>query len=259
LRFSQEAIRKLGLNLLHKTTLMKHFILTLGLLSTALAAQTDSLQVEKPKIEIKKAVEIINPAKKFYVGAEIGLDNKQQNVSKGLSLPSYVTSSAGVQFGVSAELYFARHWSISTKLKYYQTQLYYGDYYYDIDPETNRQTNGKYSYTMAKAHVLSMPFNLKWEFRVADNLAASLKLGFVYNIEISSSYDPEPKYIASSSSYSTGLYGLGVNYFLNKKWAVYADYESIPGPSKGKTTDFFSSSYHANNTHLSLGVKYSIN
>ena len=103
-----------------------------------------------------------------------------------------------------------------------------------------------------------MPATLKWEFRIYKNLAGSLKTAVSYNYETKSQYQ---NYYGSPSDYSKDYaamhFGYGINYINKKKIAVFYDFDSIIGPTKGQSEGFLGKNYYtANNNLFSFGVKY---
>ena len=186
--------------------------------------------------------EIINPKKCLYFGFEIGNN----------SITSYELGeqNKSLQGGILTEYYFAKHWSISGRLKYFKTGLSF------ISSTAYGQFDGA---------VISIPINFKWEFRIIKNLSANLKLGAAYNYEIQSNYNfsqnintDNPKSFASLNS------GIGLNYFITKEIGVFIDIEQFRlGGYKGKKNvggyDFninpFRDNY-TNNNLINIGVKY---
>jgi hypothetical protein len=198
---------------------------------------------------ISQTNEIINPKGKWFFGAEIGT-NEITSFSNGESNNSF-------QGGILAEFYFARHWSLSGRFKYYNT----GVSFY----QPNTHTGGwidlgtDESYGNFKGAVLSIPLDIKWEFRINKNLGGSLKVGYAHNIETSSNYG---KYSANANTnfpkqYGSSNAGYGLNYFLKKNIAVYLDVEFYSGAAKGYSNGFFGkTSYNTLNHLTNFGIKY---
>ena len=186
--------------------------------------------------------EIINPKKNWYFGFEIG-NNSITSFSLG-------EQNKSLQGGIIAEYYFAKHWNISGRVKYFKTGLSF------VSNSSYGQFNGA---------VISVPINFKWEFRIIKNLSGNLKLGVAYNYEIQSNYDflqnmdtNNPKSFASLNS------GIGLNYFITKEIGVFIDFEQFRlGGYKGNKNvggyDFnlnpFRDNY-TNNNRINIGVKY---
>lgn len=119
---------------------------------------------------ISQTNEIINPRGKWFFGAEIGLNtitsihpNHKANLFQG---------------GVLAEYYFAKHWSASARIKYFETGV------------SNKYDSSKVYFEGA---VISVPLNIKWEYRISNNFSGNLKLGVALNQEIKSNYYYPPK------------------------------------------------------------------
>lgn len=194
--------------------------------------------------------EVVNPKGKWFFGAEIGSNNI---ISFTLD-----EDKSSIQGGLSAEYYFAKQWSVSTKLKYFKTGVSFynpGSSGGFIFPSTST-----YSGTF-KGAVISIPLIIKWEFKIYKNIRANLKFGTAFNTEIESEYsnysnnlNPEDY----SKSYAGFISGIGFNYFLNSKSAVFLDFgTNISNTSKGKSEGFFGGrEYNPSNRLISIGFKY---
>lgn len=191
----------------------------------------------------------VDPKGKWYFGAETGA-----NIIKDFSVDK---TEVSLQGGFLAEYYFAKQWSLSGKIKYFKTGLAF----YSPDTHSGSWFDLGHDefYGTFRGAVISIPVYVKWEFRVYQNLKANLKAGVAYNFETQSTYDYsanlEPNY---PTSYPTAISGLGLNYFLNEKLAVYIDYEVyLNGPKKGDMqTIIFDNGYRTKNMLVNLGVKY---
>jgi len=193
-----------------------------------------------------QTTEIVNPSGKWFFGAEIGLNNIS---SYELNKPSN-----SFQGGLLSEYYFARHWSVSTKLKYFKTGVAFNQVW--------SKKSGDF-----KGKVIAIPIHIKWEFRIYKNIGGSLKAGLAYNKEIESVY---LNYTGSSEVYKNEYFGsvmgAGINYFITNKSAIYIEIESWQGTQKGKIDtsgpliSFYNSSndgiVYTHNTLLSIGYKY---
>jgi hypothetical protein len=198
---------------------------------------------------ISQVIENVNPKGNWYFGAEIGT-NKINSFSAGGTKNSF-------QAGILSEYYFARHWSLSGRIKYYKT----GVSFYKPDTHTGSwfDLGTDERFGNFNGAVISIPLNIKWEFRIYKNLAGNLKLGYAYNIECKSNYgnysenlktDYPKQYGGFNSSY-------GLNYFINKKTALYLDVEFYSGASKGYSDGFFGKNYYyTENVLLNFGIKY---
>ena len=192
--------------------------------------------------------EIINPMNKLYFGAEIGV-NRINSYTLGESAKSF-------QGGVVAEFYFARHWSFIGKIKYFETGVSF------YQPATSGGlffSGNSESFGTFDGAVFSVPLDIKWEFRVYRNLAASIKIGYAYNLETKSEYGlySPGSNRGYSKDYGSLNLGWGMNYFLNKNWAVYIDFETVVGPSRGYSPGFLWDGYNEmDNSLTNFGVKY---
>ena len=176
----------------------------------------------------------INPKSNWYFGAEIG-----SNTITSIK-PEHENSFQG---GILTEYYFAQHWSISARLKYFQTGISYND-----------QTEYKFS-----GSVISLPLNLNWEFGIAGNFNGNLKLGVALNKEFTKIYNfPAEAVTDYSTFFGTFNPGLGFTYHLNDNLALYTNYEVyILGNDHYKRAgdlDFLPKS--TNNNHFNIGVKH---
>lgn len=174
---------------------------------------------------------------------------KKQNQSFSLGEPNL-----SFQVGVLAEYYFARHWSLSGRIKYFET----GVSFYDAG--TNGISGYIFSYSGSpsyngnfKGAEIAIPLNIKWEFRLYKNLGGNFKFGFAHTIETKYEYSNYSKNLNPDdypTEYQSLNLGYGFNYFINKKIAVYIDFEYYYGGySKGNG--------HANANDLTnFGIKY---
>jgi hypothetical protein len=210
-------------------------ILTLSLLSNKIISQTKG---------------IINPKGKWFFGIEIG-ENKVTSLYNEKSKSSF-------QGGILSEYYFARHWSLSARIKYYETGVSFykpstftSGGWFDIGlGHGSSEIFGNFN-----GAVISIPLGIKWEFRICKNLGGGFKLGYVYNYETKSEY----------SNYSANAYtdfprqyysingGYGLNYFIKKNMAIYVDFEFYSGAPK----DNISGIYTTENDLVNIGLKYS--
>ena len=188
--------------------------------------------------------EKINPSGKFYFGAEIvsnaitSLENEKKNSLSG---------------GLHAEYYFARHWSIVSGIKYYEIGISY------YRPESERIVTGGTLFNSVsyiekiperfgnfKGSAITIPLQIKWEFRLYRNLGASLNLGATYTFETKSEYGAysSEKVINYSKIYGGYISGVGFNYFVNKNSAIYLSFDGIDSSKK------------TSNQFTSIGFKY---
>ncbi len=195
---------------------------------------------------------IINPKGKWYFGIEIGY-NKVSSFMDSNSKKYFP-----LQAGIGAEYYFSRHWSLSSRIKYYETGVsFYKPGYSSSGGFLNLDSDPYYG--TFNGAVVSIPIDIKWEFRIYKNLGGIIKIGPNYNFETKSkyyNYSPNlttdyPKQYAGINS------GYGLNYFLNKKLALYLDFEYFTGASKGYSDSFIGENhYFTNNTFTNFGIKY---
>ena len=191
----------------------------------------------------------INPEKNWYFGAEIGTNK----------ITSYQIGDANTTFqgGVLAEYYCSRHWSLSGRIKYFETGVSF------YKPNTHSGSwfdlgSDEY-FGDFKGAVISVPIDIKWEFRLYRNLSANIKLGFAYNFETKSTYGNYSSNLSTdySKQYSSFDSSYGLNYFINKKTAVYFEIQYYNGASKGHSDGFLSNiNYNADNKLLNFGIKY---
>jgi hypothetical protein len=201
---------------------------------------------------ISQSDEIINPKGKWFFGVEIGT-NEITSFSNDESKNSF-------QGGILTEYYFAKYWSLSGRLKYYNT----GVSFYRSDSNTGGWFNFGTDefFGTFKGAVLSIPMNIKWEFRIYKNLRGSLKVGYAYNLETASNYSNYSENLNTDFPKQYGSFntGYGLNYFLNKNLAVYADVEFYCGTTKGHRDGLFGkTSYKTANQLINFGIKYSFN
>lgn len=210
-------------------------IIVLSLLSNNITSQTNK---------------IVNPKGKWFFGVEMGI-NKINSFTSGKTKTSF-------QGGFLTEYYFARHWSLSGKIKYFETGVSFLQPRFD-DTLLGVFSRDLYSGTFNGA-VISIPFAIKWEFRVYKNLGASLKLGYAFNVENKSTYTNYSNNVSTDfpKQYGSVNSGVGLNYFINKKTALYLDVERYYGGTKGHVVSVLGkATYEVENSLLSFGVKYS--
>jgi hypothetical protein len=192
--------------------------------------------------------EIVNPKGKWFFGLEMGT-NKIRSFTNGESKTSF-------QGGILTEYYFARHWTLSGKIKYFKTGVSF--FQSSVDATFfDLLDRDLYSGTF-KGSVIAIPIGIKWEFRIYKNFSANLKLGYAFNIETKSNYSNYSNNLSTDypKLYGSTNSGFGLNYFINKKTAVYFDVESYRGGTKGHTgNNFGKTSYKVENGLLNFGIK----
>ena len=198
---------------------------------------------------ISQEIENVNPKGNWYFGAEIG-SNNINSFSAGGNKNSF-------QAGVLSEYYFSRHWSLSGRIKYFKT----GVSFYKPNTYSGGWINlgSEESFGNFDGAVISIPLDIKWEFRIYKNLAGNLKLGYAYNIETKSNYGNYSENLKTDYPKQYGGFniGYGLNYFMNKKTALYLDVEFYSGGAKGYSDGFFGKNYYyTQNVLINLGIKY---
>jgi len=185
---------------------------------------------------------IVNPSKMWFFGGEIGI-TKIDSYSKG-------EPSTFFQGGIFAEYYFARKWSMTARLKYFKIGESHGGA--SILPFLSE------SYHRFDGEVISLPINIKLEYRVIKNFRGNIKIGPVFNKEIVSNYFYP---IDKSTNYSTFFidynFGFGFSYFISSRTAFYIDFE-FKGLGKDRDdSPTFIVPHSTDNSFINIGVKYS--
>ncbi|MBC3757229.1 outer membrane beta-barrel protein [Hyunsoonleella sp. SJ7] len=197
---------------------------------------------------VSQTKEIVNPKGKWFFGVELGT-NKINSSPQGESKTAF-------QGGFLAEYYFAKHWSLSGKIKYFETGV---SFFQSGSSGLFGPGTDLYSGTFEGA-VIAIPFSLKWEFRIYKNLGANLKMGYALNIETKSTYRNYSSNLSTdyTKQYGSLTPGVGLNYFINKKTALYFDVESFSGSNKGHAVNSFGRiGYNLKNVLMSFGIKHS--
>jgi hypothetical protein len=90
------------------------------------------------------------------------------------------------------------------------------------------------------------------------NLGGSLKIGYSHSFETKSEYRfSDNLNINNPKDYRSSITGLGLNYFINKKIAIYIDLETYFGGLKAKISRFiFDNNQYAVNNLINFGIKY---
>jgi hypothetical protein len=178
--------------------------------------------------------EIINPIGKWFFGAELGL-NAITSVHK--------SRMTAIQGGLLSEYYFAERWSLTARLKYFETGVTRG----------KNSENGFF-----EGAVLAVPINIKWHYRIYNNFSGNFKMGFALNQEIKSMYyypaDVKTDYSKLYGSFNPGL---GFNYFISDQTAVYINYEVyVLGNERDDFNSYGIVPNSPNNNLLNIGLKY---
>lgn len=178
----------------------------------------------------------LNQKNNWYFGIELGVN----------SIPSLMENESKNSFqgGLTAEYYFGKQWSALGRIKYFKTGVSF------VNDE---------SYGTFEGSVVSIPLDVKWEFKIFKNLKGNLKLGGAYNYEIQSNYNfPSEMKTDYSKSFISMNSGVGLSYFLSTKTAIYISLDSFRfGGYKGTQSSFLGGdNYYTDNNQINLGVKY---
>lgn len=178
--------------------------------------------------------ELINPKGKWFFGAEMGL-NAITSVH-----PSKMTS---IQGGFLSEYYFAKHWAVSGRIKYFETGVIY----------KNDAAKGIF-----EGAVISIPLNIVWEYRILNNFSGNLKSGVAINQEVKSDYYyPANESTDYSKFYSSFNPGIGFNYFISKNTAFYMNYEVYVLGNTRDNANFLNILPNSPNNNLfTIGIKH---
>lgn len=182
----------------------------------------------------------------WFFGAEIGKN----------TITSYNLGEANNSFqgGIITEYYFTKHWSFVGRLKYFKTGVSF----------FRNGTSGSFLGSDTKAlvfngAVLSIPVNVKWNYKIFSKLTGNLKVGFAYNLETKSdylvAYNIDTNNPKSFGNFNTGL---GFEYCLNSKTILYIDCETYQlGSYKGNNSGLIiTTNYYTTNNQLNIGVKH---
>ncbi len=169
--------------------------------------------------------------KQWFFGAEVGINTIISKNNKN-----------SFQGGLLAEYYFAKQWSVMGRLKYFETGVI-----------NNSETE------YFEGSIISVPIDLKWEFRVHKNLKGNLFMGFALNQEIKSDYHyPSNGDTNFSKFYGTANAGIGFTYFFNDNVAIFTNYETYlfgnDRSSRSSYSPLFPNS--PNNNLFNVGLKY---
>jgi hypothetical protein len=171
---------------------------------------------------------VVNLKGKWFFGGELGR-NTIRSYELGESANSF-------QAGLLAEYYFSKQWSVVGRIKYFKIGASFNINDFIIFPNKTRYNFGRFN-----GESLTIPVNLKWEFKIYRNFRGYLKFGSGISIETKSEYkDYVPEITENFKSYYFNLnLGYGLTYFVNKNSALYLDAEVFAGGSKGKQDGLF--------------------
>jgi len=186
---------------------------------------------------ISQTSEIVNPKGKWFFGAEFGL-----NTITSIH-PNHENS---IQGGILGEYYFAKHWSLLGRIKFFKTGVSYND-------------DSVYKFY---GSVISIPININWEYRIVKKISGNLKLGLAFNQEIKSDYYyPTNAKTNYSTLFGTFNPGIGFNYCLNKTTVIFMNYEVYILGNNRRDDSYGKMNFLPNNTTnnnlFNIGIKYS--
>lgn len=208
----------------------------------------------KKKERIKKYV---NPKGKWFFGAELGMNKNLASESKNK-----------IQGGISAEYYFARQWSVSTKIKYFESRnSFYTEGHEGGGMGLLSSPSTETYYGSYKGDNMAIPISINFNYRIYKNLSGTIKFGFFMNNEVKRNYyNYSDNIIPNDSKTSLSSYiSYGLNYFITANSAVYFDIEIYKGNQKwnehsdaGILNGFAKQNQqHVANGLFSIGYKYS--
>ena len=171
---------------------------------------------------------IVNPKGKWFLGIEVG---KNEIIS---------TTNKSSQIGILSEYYFHKNWSFTGRIKYFKTGV------------------ANYELNFSGA-VISLPLNLKWEFKVIENFRTNFNLGIAFNKEIRSNYQYEHNRDAKFSPvYKTFNSGIGFNYFITKKIGIYFNLEIYIWGNHRSIHKAWMFPNSPENKHHNFGIKFNL-
>ena len=172
---------------------------------------------------------IINPAKNWYYGAEIGISPDTNN---------------SPTIKILTEYYVFKNWSLTTGLKYHKASL---DFYQE-GYSSSSSGMGFFNWSSPTYHgnfkgeVLTIPLAIKWEFKFIKKLKGFIAMGVTYSYETKSTYTNYSTNL-NPDNYRTNYFGStlssGFTYFINTKTALIFSYEGIIGTQKGQRSRGF--------------------
>lgn len=174
--------------------------------------------------------EIVNPKGNWYFGAEIGLNT----IADG-------EHDKSLQGGFMAEYYMGKYCSVLGKFKYHKTGL----------------SLGSTSIQKFEGAVLTVPVNLKLEWKTYRNCRGNIRFGLDLNQEIESKYqNPTSLKTDLPKLYLDGNFAIGLSYFISRKTAVYFDAEVKGlGREREKTAGWLRP-HSTDNSFLNFGIKH---
>lgn len=176
--------------------------------------------------------EIINPKGNWYFGVEMGLNTIADD-----------EHSQSLQGGVMSEYYVTKYCSVLGKIKYHKTGL-------SVGSNSSQKFEGA---------VLTVPVNLKLEWKIYGNCRGNVRFGLDLNQEIESNYqNPTSLKTDLPKLYLDGNFAIGLSYFISRKTAIYFDAEVKGfGRERGKTAGWLRPN-STDNSFLNFGIKYNL-
>lgn len=182
-----------------------------------------------------QTTERANQKGKWFFGLELGLNNITS---------SYPQEDVSLQGGILAEYYFAKQWAVSARIKYLKTGVTH---------------DGIFSKGTFEGAIISIPLNIKWEYRITPKLNGNLKIGMALNQEVKSNYNyPEGAVTDFDTFYTSFNPGLGFNYFIAENTAIYVGYEYyLLGNDRGGGNWLIIVPNSPENGLFNIGIKHS--
>ena len=191
---------------------------------------------------ISQTNDIINLKGKWFFGVEIG---RNYIASYNFNEPT-----KSFQGGLLAEYYFSKKWSVTGRLKYFKIGQSNGVSYVNSVPDLK-------NYQRFDGEVLSVPLNLKWEYKISKKFTGNLKFGIALNQEtVSKYYYPNGRHTNFPTFFVDYNFGFGFSYYINDNSAVYIERE-LKGLGKDRDdTPTFITPNSTDNTFLNIGIKH---
>jgi hypothetical protein len=171
-----------------------------------------------------------------------------------------------LQGGLLAEYYFAKHWSIMGRIKYFRTGVSYSNF--DNNSNTSSNGNGSpffslfsssYRYAYYEGAVISIPINVKWEYNIIKNLKGNIKHGYSYNYEAYNKYYYSSEITPNNRKSSlTHNLGIGISCNISNKATIFMEWETyqLGGEKFTVPALIIPGFYFTTNDMLNFGVKY---
>jgi hypothetical protein len=186
-----------------------------------------------------------NKKKQWFFGAEVGTNH--------ILSYCYNEPTNSFQGGLFAEYYLKKNWSVTGRLKYFKigqsSGIIYNDYNSTVDLKNYFRFDGE---------VISLPLNLKWEYKIAKNFSGNLKTGVALNYETKRIYhyqaDMKTNYPPFFIDYN--LFGAGFNYYISNNAAIYIESE-IKGLGRERLEGpVFLAPLSTDNLLFNIGIKH---